>query len=113
MLSKGTLAAALQFRRERDWEKFHTPLNLAIAISVESGELLEQFQWMLPGEHRPSVEQQTAIEHEMADIVILLSYLASDLGVDLDKAVQGKLTLNATRYPVESARGSAKKYDHL
>jgi len=113
MLSQETLAAALAFRRDRAWQQFHSPLNLAVAISVEAGELLEQFQWALPGERRPRPDQRIAVEHEVADLVILLSYLASDLGIDIESAVKNKLAINEQRYPVDKARGSAKKYDEL
>lgn len=113
MLDPATLQAALEFRRDREWEQFHTPLNLAIAISVEAGELLQHFQWMQPAEVRPTERQQPLVAQELADIAILLSYLANDLGIDLNKAVQAKLVLNAERYPIEKARGSAKKYNEL
>lgn len=113
MLSQSTLEAALAFRRARDWQQFHSPRNLAIAIAVESGELLEHFQWMTDGEMRPTESQRDALEMEIADVAILLSYLVSDLGVDIDAAVQRKLAVNATRYPVKKSRGSAVKYDVL
>lgn len=113
MLKPSTLLAALTFRRERDWEQFHTPQNLAIAISVEAGELLERFQWMQSGDAPLSDKGRLAIEHEMADIAILLSYLVHDLAVELDDAVLRKLALNAERYPVDKARGKATKYDEL
>ncbi|MCC7052484.1 MAG: nucleotide pyrophosphohydrolase [Gemmatimonadaceae bacterium] len=113
VLSPETLQALLHFRRERDWEQFHSPRNLAIAIAVEAGELLEQFQWMKDGESRPTAAQRDALELEMADVAILLSYLAADLDVDLDAAVRRKLAVNAGRYPVAKARGSAVKYDAL
>ena len=113
MVNKDTLIMALEFRREREWQQFHSPLNLTIAISVEAGELLEQFQWALPDEPRPRADQRQAVEREVADLVILLSYLASDLGIDIDTAVRQKLAFNAQRYPVDKARGNAKKYDEL
>ena len=113
MLSEQTLQTALEFRRARDWEQFHTPLNLAVAISVEAGELLELFQWAKPGEVRPREDQKQALRHEIADLAILLSYLAHDLGIDVDEAVRQKFELNSTRYPVEKARGRADKYDQL
>ena len=113
MVSPLTLAAALAFRRAREWEQFHTPQNLAIAISVEAGELLEQFQWMQPGDMRPSGNSRIAIEHEIADVAILLAYLANDLGINIDDAVQRKLALNEKRYPIDKSRGTATKYDKL
>lgn len=113
MLNPSTLRAALEFRRARDWEQFHTPRNLAIAISVEAGELLEQFQWLISPDARPADERTSLIEQEVADIAILLSYLANDLGIDIDSAVQRKLALNAQRYPVDKSRGTATKYNKL
>lgn len=113
MLEPTTLQVALEFRRARDWEQFHTPQNLAIAISVEAGELLEQFQWTLPPQSRPADARLSAIEHEVADIALLLSYFANDLGIDIDDAVRRKLALNEQRYPVDKSRGTATKYDKL
>ena len=113
MLAGATVQALLDFRRERDWEQFHSPQNLAIAISVEAGELLERFQWMRAGESRPESTQGEAVEHEIADLTILLTYLANDLGIDLNDAVIRKLRVNAERYPVEKSKGSAAKYDKL
>ncbi len=113
MLSPSTLQAALDFRRERDWEQFHTPQNLAIAVSVEAGELLEQFQWLLSPDVLPDTGRMLAIKHEIADIAILLTYLAHDLRIGIDDAVREKLALNAQKYPLEKARGSAVKYNEL
>jgi NTP pyrophosphatase (non-canonical NTP hydrolase) len=113
LLDHDTTRALLQFRTEREWEQFHTPLNLAIAISVEAGELLEPFQWMRSTDNAITGEQRTAIEHEIADVAMLLFYLASDLGINVDKAVRDKLAINADRYPVETAKGSGRKYDRL
>ncbi len=106
MLTDETIERLLAFRREREWERFHTPKNLAIAISVEAAELLEQFQWSGEGEKVAATE---AIRHEMADVAILLTYLAKDLSVDLDGAVRAKLELNAAKYPVETNRGVVLK----
>jgi NTP pyrophosphatase (non-canonical NTP hydrolase) len=106
MLDPTLVEALLAFRRAREWEQFHTPKNLAIAISVEAGELLEQFQWTHEGAIR---EPSAALRHEMADVAILLTYLAHDLGVDLSDAVREKLADNDRRYPVDEARGSARK----
>lgn len=113
MLSPETMDALLAFRKARDWEQFHTPRNLAVAIAVEAAELLEHFQWMKDGEERPTAGQRSTLELEMADVAILLSYLALDLGVDLDAAVRRKLAANSARYPVDKARGTSAKYDTL
>lgn len=103
----------LAFRSARDWEQFHTPQNLAIAISVEAGELLEHFQWMRSGELRPSSTQLKELELELADILILLSYLCEDLHIDAAAVVRRKLEINESRYAVAKARGNATKYDKL
>ncbi len=113
MLPDDTMRAILDFREERDWKQFHSPQNLAVAISVEAGELLEHFQWMTRDEVRPSPATRVALEQEVADLVILLSYLTHDLGIDVEQAVRSKLRLNAERYPLDRAKGSAAKYDVL
>lgn len=113
MLPDDTMRAILAFREERAWQQFHSPQNLAVAISVEAAELLEHFQWMTPGETRPLPKTRSALEQEVADLVILLSYLTHDLGIDVNHAVLAKLRLNAERYPVDRAKGSAAKYDAL
>lgn len=100
------------FAAQRDWEQFHSPKNLAMALSVETAELLELFQWL-------SEEQSTQLNdddrrrarQELADIQIYLIRLADRLGVDLETAVSDKLRLNEEKYPVELARGNATKYN--
>jgi dCTP diphosphatase len=103
-----------QFSLERDWDQFHSPKNLAIALSVESSELLEEFQW-LTEERSASVmedpDQAERIRDEMADITAYLVQLAGKLGVDLEDAVLKKIEKNAAKYPVEKFKGSAKKYN--
>lgn len=114
MVTEATLEALLAFRRERDWEQFHTPRNLAVAISVEAGELLEQFQWVGPPDEASAVAaNRGAIEHEIADLAIYLTYLAHDLRVDLEACIVNKLALNRSRYPVDKSRGVATKHDRL
>ncbi|MCA9787458.1 MAG: nucleotide pyrophosphohydrolase [Candidatus Cloacimonetes bacterium] len=114
MLSPALLEKLLQFRRERDWEQFHTPRNLSAAICVEAAELLDHFRWARDADQQEMpAQQRTDMEHEVADIAILLSYFCHDLGIDLETAVQRKLELNGTRYPVHKSRGSSNKYDSL
>lgn len=114
MLTKKLLDVLLEFRRDRDWEQFHTPRNLATAISVEASELLEPFRWA-SDQHVPEIVQtyRNEIADEIADIAILLTYLAHDLSIDIDEAVAAKICSNAEKYPVEKARGSSKKYSEL
>ncbi len=114
IIDQELLQELLQFRRDRDWEKFHTPRNVASALVVEAAELLECFQWASDSElHDLVARERGAIEDEIADIAILLSYLCADLNVDVDFVVRRKLGKNAAKYPTELARGSAKKYDKL
>ena len=104
----------LEFRRLRDWEQFHSPRNLATAISIEAAELLEPFRWASEEQARDIVKLRRAeIADEIADVAILLTYLPHDLAIDLDAAVASKLQANALKYPVEKSRGSNKKYSEL
>jgi NTP pyrophosphatase (non-canonical NTP hydrolase) len=111
MMSEETLAALIEFRREREWEQFHCARNLAAALSVEAGELLEHIIWAADSEVGSIVTAKKAtIAAEIADVAIYLAYLAHDLGIDLDAAVREKMKVNARRYPVDEARGSSRKY---
>lgn len=109
------LAEAVRaFGRERDWHLFHSPKNLASALIVEAAELLEPFQWLTQEESRdlPPAKKE-AVRQEMADVFIYLISLANCLDIDLLKAAEDKLAINAAKYPVEKARGNAAKYDEL
>ena len=106
--------ALREFAAERDWDQFHTPRNLATALAVEAAELLEPFQWLDDAAARDlPPETRAAVEQEMADVLLYLVRLADRMGVDLEQAAQAKIALNAVKYPVDKARGSAKKYDEL
>ncbi len=100
------------FADERDWERFHSPKNLSMALIQEAAELLEHFQWLSEQQSR-SLDDPTLkeVSLEMADVLIYLVRLADVLGVDLMAAAREKLAINARRYPAERVRGSAKKYD--
>ncbi|CBK42311.1 conserved protein of unknown function, putative Pyrophosphohydrolase [Nitrospira defluvii] len=113
MLNDRVLAAVLEFRRKRNWEQFHKPKELAAAITVEASELLEIFQWKSHDEVARLLESQARgrVEDEIADVVILLSYLCHDLGLDVNAAVLAKLKKNEAKYPVEKSYGNARKYD--
>lgn len=114
IIATDLLDQLLAFRKERDWEQFHTPKNLSAALAVEVAELLECFQWAKDGElSELVVRERTAIEDEVADIAILFSYLCHDLNIELDAAVRLKLEKNRQKYPVSLARGTATKYDRL
>ena len=103
-----------EFARLRDWDQFHSPKNLAMALSAEAGELTEIFQWLTEAQSR-SLEPQarTAAGEEIADVLIYLVRLADKLGIDPVAAARAKLVENARKYPVDKARGSARKYNEL
>lgn len=114
MISQDLLDALLEFRRERDWEKFHTIRNLSAALCVESAELLDHFRWVRDSEQdNIIVNQRAEIEDELADVTILLSYIFHDLGISAEDAVVKKLSQNRKKYPVEKARGISTKYYNL
>jgi NTP pyrophosphatase (non-canonical NTP hydrolase) len=103
-----------RFAADRDWDQFHSPKNLASALSVEAAELLEPFQWLTEEQSRQlTAEQSEAVREEMADVLLYLIRLADKLHIDLVAAASDKLVRNSARYPVERARGSSKKYTDL
>lgn len=106
--------ALRRFADERDWAPYHTPKNLAMALSGEAGELIEHFQW-LSAEQSASLDEATreAVALEMADVLLYLIRLGDVLGVDLADAARRKMRINAERYPADKARGRADKYDRL
>lgn len=100
-----------QFVKERDWEQFHSPKNLAMAMIVEAAELVEHFQWDTLEESRNlSPEKREQVGQELADTFVYLLRIAEVTGVDLIAAANAKIDLNAKKYPVEKARGSNAKY---
>ena len=114
MLDPLLLAQLLYFRLERDWGQFHDPRNLSAALAIEAAELQEIFLWAKDADLTSRVEARNiAIEQELADIAIVLSYLCNDLEIDINDAVRKKLEINRLKYPIEKARGSSKKYDEL
>ncbi len=106
--------ALREFARARDWEQFHSPKNLAMALAAESGELLEVFQWLTEEQSRAlEPAAQAAVSDEIADVLLYLVRLADQLGIDPIAAAQRKIVDNARRYPADKARGSSKKYTEL
>ena len=100
-----------QFAAERDWDKFHSPKNLSMALIAEAAELVEHFQWLT--EEQSSnlpLDKVKEVETELADILIYLIRTADKLGIDLLQAAKHKIELNEKKYPSEKVRGSAKKY---
>lgn len=121
MLSDQRLQVLLALRKKppyrtdrRDWEQFHNLRTLSTSIALEAAELMEHTQWANDAELLTiSAEHREAIAEELADVAILLTYLAHDLDMDMEEAVRRKLLKNAGKYPVEKARGVATKYDRL
>jgi len=109
------IARRLQaFVAERDWSQFHSPKNLAMALTGEVGELVEHFQWLTQEQSRQLGEDQAgAVRAELADVQIYLLLLAQNLDMDLLGAVEDKLAKNAEKYPAHRARGSSRKYTEL
>jgi len=103
-----------RFALDRDWQQFHSPKNLASALVVEAGELLEHFQWMTEEQSRQlTSERRDAVGAELADVLLYLVQLAAALGIDPLAAAQAKLKVNEEKYPVDRARGNSRKYDEL
>jgi NTP pyrophosphatase (non-canonical NTP hydrolase) len=107
----------LTFAHERDWEQFHSPKNLSMALAAEAAELMENFLWMSPEESRGAAslaaKRREAIEDEIADVVIYALQFANQTGIDVATAVAAKMAKNAQKYPVEKARGRSDKYTEL
>jgi dCTP diphosphatase len=106
------LAACLrEFASERDWDQFHSPKNLAMALAVEAAELLEEFQWLTEEQSRqPDQERLKRIKDEVADVLIYLVRLCDQLGVDPLEAAYEKVKKNRAKYPVDKVRGKSMKY---
>ena len=100
-----------QFAKERDWGQFHSPKNLAMALIVEAGELVEPLQWLSEDEsYTLSEAQRQAVSEEAADVLLYLLRLCDRLGIDLEQAAWAKIAKNAVKYPADKVRGSARKY---
>lgn len=106
--NKELLKTILDFRNERDWEQFHNAKDLSLAINIEAGELLELFLWKQAGE-----ADKDKVKEELADILVYCFLLADRYGFDIREIIQEKLQKNAAKYPVDKAKGTAKKYDEL
>ncbi len=105
---KKALEELINFRNERDWEQFHNPKDLAIAISIESGELLEEFLWK-----KFEDANLENIKKELADIFAFSLLLAHRYNLDPEQIVLEKITENKIKYPIDKSKGSAKKYNQL
>jgi NTP pyrophosphatase (non-canonical NTP hydrolase) len=98
----------IKFREERDWKQFHNPKDLAIAISIESSELLEAFLWK-----NSDVVSKVKIEEEVADVMAYLLLIAAHYELDLENVLREKVKKNELKYPIEKAKGNATKYNEL
>ncbi len=102
------------FAAEREWDQFHSPKNLAMALCVEASELLEKFQWLSEDQSRNlPPELLAAAGEEAADVLLYLIRLGDKLGIDLIAAARNKLERNAQKYPIDKARGNSRKYTEL
>jgi len=105
-------ARLLRFARERDWEQFHSPKNLAMALAGEAGELLEHFQWLTEAQSAAlDGDKKRQVSHELADILLYLIRLSERLDVDLIAAAEEKILINERRYPADKVRGDARRAD--
>jgi len=105
---KEITSALIKFRNERDWEQFHNPKDLALALNIEAGELLESFLWKSPED--AEVEK---VKEELADVLAYSLLIAEKYGFDVKEIVLDKIKKNAKKYPIDKAKGTAKKYNQL
>lgn len=106
----------LAFAKERDWEQFHAPKNLSMAIAAEAAELMEHFLWQSPEASRSDMdaeELRIKVEEELADVFIFAIEFANMTGIDIAAIIEAKMRQNAEKYPVEKAKGRSEKYTEL
>ena len=113
MIETEILKQLIEFRRERDWEQFHNPKDVAISLSIEASELLEWFQWKTAEQvqQRLASDKREELEDEIADVAVYLAYLCHDLNIDLNQAIKNKMQKNAAKYPRDKVKGRNDKYD--
>ena len=104
---KETMERIKKFRDDRDWQQFHTPSNLAKAISIEAAELLEEFLWDNENYNKQNVEE------ELADVMVYCLHMADALNVDINEIINKKMDKNEKKYPIDKAKGTSKKYTEL
>ena len=110
-MTQETINQVLKFRDDRNWKQFHNPKDLAVSISLEAAELLEVFQWS--GSDTVCESKKDKIREELADVLNYCILMADVCGLNMDEIIQEKIKHNNTKYPVEKAKDSAKKYDEL
>lgn len=106
-MNQNTINRIRKFTKDRDWDQFHSPANLAKSISIEANELLECFQW---SDDNYDIQH---VKEELADVLVYCQDMLDKLGLDADEIVNAKMDQNEIKYPVEKAKGSAAKYDQL
>lgn len=106
-MKKETIERIRRFTSDRDWDKYHSPANLAKTIAIESSELLECFQW---DDNNYKIEQ---VKEELADVIVNCQNLLDKLGLDVDEIINSKMDQNEKKYPVEKVKGQAKKYTEI
>ena len=106
-MNRETIERIRKFTEDRDWDQFHTPGNLAKSISIEANELLECFQWS------DTEYNLQHVKEELADVIVYCQNMLDKLGLDADEIVNSKMSQNEAKYPVDKAKGSAKKYNEL
>jgi len=111
---KDTINIINKFIKERDWDKFHSPKNLSMALSIEVAELQEHFQWLTQDESRNiSIETLEKVREEIGDVFIYLLRLCTVLEIDAVKAANDKIEINRKKYPIEKSKGNALKNHRL
>ena len=108
---KRNIQRILNIRKERDWEQFHLPKNLAISLVLEAAEVLEVFQWSK--DHNVPEGKKVNLADELADVYYWLLLLAYDMDIDLEKALSDKIDKNEKKYPIDKSKGNAKKYNEF
>lgn len=104
----------LKFRKDRDWEKFHNPKDLAVSLSLEAAEVLEHFQWKTDAEIEKYIDKNKGeIGEELADVFNWILLMAHDLNIDITKASAKKILINEKKYPISKSKGKATKYTKL
>ncbi|MFC1979042.1 nucleotide pyrophosphohydrolase [Chloroflexota bacterium] len=108
---KEDLDKIIEFESERDWKQFHSPKNLAISLSLEAAEALEVFQWS--ADNNLPEDKKKQLGQELADVYYYLLLLARETGLDIKEEFAKKMGINASKYPIDKAKGSSKKYNEL
>jgi NTP pyrophosphatase (non-canonical NTP hydrolase) len=111
MMNRELIDKIIKFRDNRDWKQFHTGKDLAISLSLEASELLEIFQWS--GTDLQCIDKLDKIKEELADVLMYSILMADCYNLDIEKIIEEKLAKNSKKYPVDKAKGNAKKYDEL